>query len=487
VIRVVSRGQRREFNNQGITSTPFKLQEKRPVRDARLENLDVYYDSLQYKGKPAWDQIDGPQGEYLPVRMRQPKFKMAFAKTLCQRVGAKLLGASVFPTLKIEDSPDDEAYLKAIIKEAKLKARLQEPIRRMLGAGSWFTRFYIEDGAFKFQAYPSKHCYPKFQANDDLESITIKYVYEDKTQRNPDGTNVRRWFKMELDAFTETLFDNPEYKPNEEEPIFQIVSQVEHGMGFVQGEWWRTAELAEGKPDGPSLYEDILEFIDELNYSLSQSSQAVQYNQDPQLVFSKMTEAEMGDLIRSSAKSWSLGREGDAKFLESDLNGVKTAIELRDKVKNNIQDITRVVLLDPEKIVGHAQSAKAMEVLHGPMKDLIDELRPVVGESFKRLVVKMAVANMMAAKMGIQAPIMLPPGYRPMSLDADIEWPPIFQQTMEDLQKKISVTSSATGSNIISRETATRFIAKDFGIENVEEEVEKVNTQVNLNPWSGGF
>lgn len=477
----------RAANNIGIVkldvdSDPHKY------RDPELQVLDCYYENTQYAGMPVWDQTEDAAGNWVPVRKRQPRFKIPFAKSLAQRVGAKLVGDSVFPSFSVEDSPDDTAFIKAVIKESKLQSRILEPVRRMVNCGSTFLRFYLSGGAFKVEWFESKYCYPVFQDNGELLLLRYQYIYEDANDKDDNGNPKKKWYRLDLGTMSETLYDNPEYVENEE-PQFQIVEQVDHGMGFVQGEWLRTSEEKDS-PDGYGLCDDLPDFIDELNYSLSQSSQAVGYNQDPQLVLNKMDEDDIANFIRSATKSWNLGREGEAKFLETDLSGVEKAIELRDKVKLNISDITRVVLLDPEKVVGNAQSAKAMEVLYGPLVDLINELRGTLQDSLTKIVVKMSMAVLIASKQGIEVPIEIPKGYIPTSLDLKIDWPPIFQQTMEDLQKKVGVASTAKNSGLISPETAVRYVAKDFGVEDVDAELQKINeakaAEAALNPF-GGF
>jgi hypothetical protein len=253
----------------------------------------------------------------------------------------------------------------------------------------------------------------------------------------------------------------------------------------VQGQWLRTHEDSKD-PDGYGLVSDITDFIDEICYSLSQSSQSVSYNQDPILTFNNMNEEEQDGLIRSVMKAWNLGRDGKAQFLESNLSGVERAGELRDKVTQNIGEITRIVMLDPEKIVGSAQSAKAMEVLHAPLKDLIDELRSAMEGQLKSLVLKIGLSILLANKLGIDTPIDIPEGYVPTSFNIVVSWPPIFQQTMEDLQKKVQVVSAAATASLISRETGTRWLAKDFDIEDIEAEIAKIAAQPVLNPF-GGF
>jgi len=472
-----SRAGEKARNNLGVIDlTANNSQEV--FRDKKLDLYDAYYENRQYKHLPPWDSAN------LNPRQKCPRLKMAFAKTLAQRLTSKLVGASVFPTINIPDSPDDQEFLRAILRESKLRAAILEPTRKMINTGSILFRYYLDGGAIKSEFFDAKYCYPEFQANGELEMVTIKYVFTDEDEKDALGNFVKKWFKLDLMMDREILYDEPEYKQNEE-PEFKIESEVIHDLGFVQAEWMRTCDLP-NSIDGFAMVADLTEFIDEMNYSLSQSSNAISFNQDPQLTFKGMTEDELNDVVKSSMKSWNLGLKGEAGFLESNLAGVQRAMEMRDKVRLNLQDISRIVLLDPDKIVGSAQSAKAMEVLHGPLKDLVDELRTPMEGHIKKLIQKMALTILIANSRGIPVPINIPQGYKPLTLDFEIEWPPIFQQTMEDLQKKVQVVSAATSSNLISRETGTKYLAKDFGVDNVEEEIAKIAAQPVINPF-GGF
>lgn len=485
-----SRSKTRVTSKLGLISLD-RGRETNVYRDKVLQLYDSYYENTQYDGLPSWEQTKDANGDHLSVRKRKPRLRIPFAKTLSQRLASKLIGSSVFPQFSVAENPDDTAFIKAVIRESNIKAHLLEPVRRMLSTGSCFYRFYLSGGAFKCEWFPAKFCYPEFQDNGELLKIEVKYVFDDLEDRDSRGNPKKKWYKLELNTESEILYDNPEYEENVE-PSFSVVDQADHGMGFVQGEWLRTIDDngIKKNPDGYGLICDLMDFIDELNYSLSQSSQSVGYNQDPQLTIKNMDQDEMANLIRSAAKSWNLGRNGEASFLETNLSGVERAIELRDKVRLNIQDISRIVLLDPEKIIGSAQSAKAMEILHGPLKDLIDELRIPMEKMVKNIVLKKSMMILIASRQGIDVPIMMPPGYQPKSLDLETEWPPIFQQTMEDLQKKVQTIGSAKTQGIVSPRTALKFVAKDFGIEDIEAELKEIEAaaaaQAALNPF-GGF
>ena len=476
-----TRSQLKAANNLGVV---LRQEGKNNIRKVELELLDAYYEGRQYVGKAPWNQSEAIDGTYVPVRDRIPPLQFNFAKVMCSRISSKLVGRNAFPKVKIEDDPDTEEFIRVIKQNSRLEAFMIEPVRRMCNAGSVLIRFSIVEGAYKLQFYLAKWCFPEFDAAGNLEFVKIQYVFDDEADLDAKKVPKKKWFRMDLGKMKDVLYDTPEFS-SDAEPRFEVVATANHELGFVQAEWLKTSD----KPnsiDGPSLIEGILPFIDELNYSMSQSSTAIQYNQDPQLMLKNMDEDEVEQLIRSSVKAWNLGREGEAAFLEAGMAGVEAAQEFRDKVRLNVQDIARVVLLDPEKVVGHAQSAKAMEVLHGPMVELIEELRPQLEKGLINFCMKMMLATLIQNQRGAPVPVNIPPGYKPTSLNVTVSWPEIFPPTMEDLRTKVAIATSVTSANIISRETAMKWIAKDFGVEDIEEELNKVDTQKVINPF-GAF
>ena len=453
------------------------------LRNPALDIFDAYYESRQYVSLPPWDSVD-PQAPYVPVRQRQPRHIVNFAKSFAGKVTSKILGQSNFPQFNIEEDPDSEDMVRAIIKASKIRSRLLEPMRRTLNTGSGFVRFSLTAGAFKIEHFNSKNVFPKFLPNGELQEAEIKFVFIDKDDKDDKGTPKKKWFRMVLGELQDILYDNPEFD-EKSEPQFKIVSVADHQLGFVQGEWFRTSEERD-TPDGPSIIQDILGFIDEINYNLSQSSQAVQYNQDPQLIISGMSQDEISELIRSSQRGWNMGQEGKGAFLETGMEGVKRASEFRIDIKTSIQETARMIFLDPEKVVGHAQSAKALEILHAPLIELIDEIRPCFEQRLQSLVLKLTLTNLIVNERGGQPAVIIPPGFQPSSLNISVNWPPIFQMTMKDLADKVGVAVSASNARLISQETALKFVAKDFGVEDIEAERIKIEAQPVFNPF-GGF
>lgn len=471
-------------NNLGKIRVPLPQDADLKFRNTKLEVLDAYYENRQYDHLQPWQDKCDFDGNHMSIYERKPSINAGLATIVCQRVASKLVGKSHFPSFKVEGDDNTNEYLRFILKASNLQYNLLEPVRRMGAAGSCLVRYYFVEGKIQIEHYLSKYCYPVFNSVGELESVTIRYVTQIDDETNEKGEPVYRWFQLKLTETSDIEYNNPLYK-EKEAPRFSVVSEVTHSLGFVQAEWLRIAKV-NGQVDGPSLIYDGLDFFDSINYSLSQSDKAVAYNQDPQLLLNKIDEESVASLIKSAAKGWNLGSEGDARFLEAGMSGVETALEFRDKVKLAMTDLTRVALMDPDKMVAHATSGKALEILSGPFVDLIQEIQSPVEESIKNILVKMAVTNLVIIQRGGQPAVTIPLGFAPSSLIVTVTWPPIFPMTMEDLQKKVAIAVSASSGNIISRETATRYIAKEFGVEDIEDEINKVNTQPILNPF-GSF
>ncbi len=483
----ISRLKRYANNNLGVIMTN-DMSNARIFRKDILDVYDSYYENTQYDEKQDWEQATKSE-QYTPIRDRKPRIIYNVAKLLANKVTAKICGQKTFPKVLVEDDPDDTAFYNTVMKAASLRKNLLEPMKHALISGSVFVRYYLVNGMLEMEWANSKYCYPKFDAVGELEEIEIKYVFEDWEDLKPNGDPKMKWYRLVLTKTSDTLSDNPEYISGAK-PTFTDVEVNEHNLGWVQGEWIATAKN-KFDPDGPSIIGDILGFIDDMNYSLSQSSQAVGYNQEPQLAVKGIDEEELDTLIRSSQKAWNLGREGEAEFVESGLDGVKQATESRGDNRNRMLEVCRMVILDPEKIAGSAQSGKAMELLNEPLVELIDELRTIFEPKFKNLILKMSLTCLVLNEQGQQTMIETPKGFVPGSTDLMFQWPSIFPPTLDDIAKMTTAANTAATANLISRETLTRWLAPVFNIEDIDEELKKIETQPPPpNPFGsfgGGF
>jgi hypothetical protein len=480
-----SRSQKRAENNLGIKHSTLSMTNNEMYRSERLHKICQYIENKQYDHLADWDNCD-ESDQHIPLRKRKPKIIYPFAQLLVERTASKLLGKSTFPKLDIPEDPDTTELMKLVVDSTYMKSTLLKAIETMCAYNSVFVRFKIVGGNLKYEYYNPKYCYPEFDDAGELVKIEIKYVYDDNEDLDDQGNAKKKWYKLELSQMTDTLYDNPEYvaggKPN-----FTPVKSNKHELGFVQGEWIRNGYNRHSPDgDGQSMVEKVFSFIDSICYNLSQSDKAVNYGQDPQLVISGMDDDEIESLIKSSSKGWTLGREGQANFLEIAGSGVQTGKEHRMDIKKDIQDIARVIMLDPEKIVGSAQSAKAMEVLHGPLVEMINQMRPHVERGIIKLLQKSIATLVLMNQRGIPTIFNMPPQYQPASLDITVSWPPIFPLTTQDKQQLISMFIQLSSNNILSRETVLKNLLAqipDIEVDDLELEIQRVNTQQQFNTF----
>jgi hypothetical protein len=453
-------------------------------RRSYLHVLNSYYDDVYYDGMLDWKEAAAEE-EPPSIYKRKPYLRYNLLKLFSSRVSAKLFGADVWPDLNIEDDPNSEMYYKTIIKESMLQSALLSGGKRLPLNGSMLVRFYIASNTFVVESFNANYCYPSFGPAKELLEVEIRYVYVDEQSFDKDGNPIRRWYRAILGQQADVLFDAPEYKPDVE-PVFTPVQVVEHGLGFVQAEWFKTDDVP-NYIDGPSLMGDVVPFLDPINYSLTLSQESTDYNTAPQLGVKGVDEDDVEALKRSNSKAWTLGKNGEAQFIESDMGGVEMSMSMRDKNKTFAQDLTRVTLLDPEKIVGSAQSGKAMEILHGPLVELISELRPQAQKHIKSITIKMAAANLIWFQQSGAAPVLVPQGWFPSTTDFSLNWPPVFPLTTQDKQQLVSLVVAAVNGNVISRRTGVKNLAPYFGVEDVEAELQEIVSQPQLSAPFGAF
>jgi hypothetical protein len=478
----MSRSEKRANNNLGIIQND---QSKRIHRSDKLYKAELYLEGGQYNNLAPWQECCSTE-TYTAIRKRKPSVIFPFAKIYQDRLASKLVGQSTFPKMSVQDDEETTYFLGIVKKASFFEAKMLDAAKLFISYTSCFVRFSLMAGSPKIEVYNSNYCYPEFSDDGQLISVSIKYIYE-TTDIDEAGKPIMKWYRLDLGQESDILYDNPIYVEGQNEPEFSIVNQVDHGLGFVQGEWFRNGETnydIDGH-DYPMACQ-LSGFIDAINYNLSQSDSATSYGLDPQLILKKIEEDELDMLIKSSSKAWALGREGDAAFLEITGSGVATAEKTEQRLMKMAADAARIVFLDPEKTVGSAQSGKAMEVLHSSMVEMINELRPWFEKSMTMLMQKIIATMVIYNQQGAELALVMPPMWQPQSLDITTIWPPIFPLTIQDMQQIVSIGLQASNGNIIARDTAAKWIQSqgvDFGVEDWDLETEKINNQKTF----GGF
>lgn len=477
-----SRTQRRADQNLGVISPHGKISLE--FRSKKLRKYEDYFYNRQHDGKTPWHEAEADQSQYVPINQRKPTIVFPLAEVITSRIASKLFGEDVFPKFMVEDDLEASAALQNMVRGLKLKSYCLDFTKLALALGSVFVRIKVLDEHLSLEHYSSNVCYPEFGADGELEALRVQYVYEDSTKVDEESQEPKKyWFSFLLTKKEDILYNNPEYKEGQP-PEFKVVSKVEHDLGHVQGEWLKLTsdDLA---IDGESKIKNILDLADSISYNLSMSDRATLYGIDPQLILRGMESSELEELIKSKEKSWTLGREGEASFLEIDGAGVVNAGEVELRLQRKAQEITKAIMHDPEKIIGAAQSGKAMEILNAPLLELITELRPMFGEFLQKLTKKILI---MSRDMEVKnaAKWKVPESLDIEELDLNLEWGEIFPPTVQDLGQLAAFYVQLTNGNILSRETALRKLAPYIGIEDVDEEVKKIASQPQLGEMFGG-
>jgi hypothetical protein len=480
-----SRSTKRAMKILGVNQNDSIKSQKKHYRSEKLRVVEKYLEGHQYDGKMDWDTAAQSKDPFIPIRDRKPRVIFPFAKVLQDRLASKLVGKSTFPKFRIEDDEEADYFMGLVKDHSFFAAKMLDIAKDFISYTSVFARFKIIHGSLKIESHNANYCYPELGPDGELESVEIKYVYEtDETDEQ--GKQIKKWYRALLGKETDILFDNPIFEENKQ-PEFEEQERVDHGLGFVQGEWFRYGETTydvDGN-DYPLAYQ-LSGFIDAINYNLSQSDQAASYGMEPQLVLNGITQDQAEELIKSSTRGWILGKEGTASFIETSGSGIQRGKEVRDDQIKLAADCARVVFLDPEKMVGNAQSAKAMEVMHGPLVEMINEMRPWFEKSMIKLMQKLISVLAIYNSQGMELALTMPPKWMPSSLDIKIKWPPVFELTTQDKQQIVAVAIQAASGNIISRATALKWVQEqgvDFGVDDIEMETQIINGQQQFNSF----
>ena len=249
-----------------------------------------------------------------------------------------------------------------------------------------------------------------------------------------------------------------------------------------------------GQEDGDPDCQGAWQSFDTIDRLLAQMNKALLLNLDPTLVL-KIDPKELlalgGSVRKGSDNALYVGANGAAVYLEMLASGVEAAHKLIDRLKQNILDVTRCVLADPEKLSGAAQSAKAMEYIYASMLEQADEFRSQWGDC--GVIPILRLAEMMARKYhGIE----VQQGDKTVVMELDLpkkadgsprvlgpggwirlKWGPYFAPTENDKSMQVTTLVAAKTSELIDSETAINQAAPIFGVQDAAAMVAKIEKQ----------
>ena len=371
----------------------------------------------------------------------------------------------------IVEEEDKQQQIDQKIEDMQLWSILDSALPSYFANGSMFLFFNQKtDGDIDIKFFNTKYCFPKFDDNGDLESVKVRYIYETEEFNPRTKEKVWRWYQYKFHKDVNVSYDNPIFdKAQTQIPKFKIEKTDKHNNGYVQGEWIKTSHDFESN-DGESFLEGKLDALDCMNYLLSGLYSSTVTNLFPPLHAQNVTPDEIVDALRDlkDQNIQSPGSdiiitptsESNLHFLEPSLNGTRNGYTFNEEFKRYIQQMFSTVLLDPENVAPHANSGRALESLYKPVVQYVNCRRPLLKKGICNFLKKVEPFT----------------GLEKGTFDkAKKVWGSIFSDTIDDISKRISNIVQLYTSQMISLETALNSIAKDVGIENVPNELKKVD------------
>jgi hypothetical protein len=483
-----------------------------------LDRQESYFRATQDTGKRYnWDgQIDvGAEatirpGWVVPYHQRRPTCRYDMAKLIVRRTTSMVFGQDRFPEIRIEGDPEAEDYAQALATEARLAVKMGEA-RNLGGAvGTAVLTFGFRDGLPRVHVHNAKHILVlQWDDFDERRPAVVLKAYSSPRQVY-DAAEKRTKRKEYWTVTVWTMNDETIWRDIPEEvaalPNWQMwprASYHVHGYGFCPVYWIQNRPCSE-EVDGEGDYEGQETTLDEINRLLSATTKGTIANVDPTLVVKMDPAQNTGEVFKGSSNA--LFSPGGAEYLELKGTAVQTAERQLERLRAYVLDVAGVVMADPEKLAGAAQSAKALEILYQPMLANCDELREQYGEhGIKPMLRDMlrvaraflsAPAVTLADGSTVQSKVILPPkvettvnddGSETVTItertpgtseNISLNWRPYFAATWDDIVKAATGIKTANGGRpTISQRTGVQAIAPLLGVKNVDAEMAQIEEE----------
>jgi hypothetical protein len=408
------------------------------ARYAALKQLQEYFDSKQYAGRPDfWTGIKGTGGEPVPLRERAPCINYPLAKNAVRQTVRFMLGEGRWPALRVEHGEGDEGAeapepdgeeedgadlglseaeaetLKAGLDELVEKSGLPTVFRRLvergLATGTSVGVFTIRRGRFSVELPHARDCWPTFESDDPtLGVIRLTWAYRYRKQV-PEGDQLVTktfWFRRDFDAEATLIYPPVEETTDGKTPQWAAPRAEPHGLGFCPVLWFRNGDHGNADVDGVSLYDGLLNELDAVNLALSQRHRGIHYHGSPQPWETGVEPGDGPEATGRKAGSFSpddtAGRQSHGKVSEKarkqgpdkmwSYQGDNVKVGLLeatgstfDATSKHVEDVRGraleamgVVIFNAEatmQLGGSDMSAKLLRLIYAPLLALVADLR----------------------------------------------------------------------------------------------------------------
>lgn len=481
----------------------------RSPRQQRLDKLMSFYDCEQYAArKVAWDgsqhvgqferdtiALAGyvPPGFYvangqtIPIQFRRPTTPYHLARVIIDRFTSLVFSEDRHPRVMLQSDAQSDALVQAVVKEGKLWPTMTQ-VRMFGGAtGTSVFGFKLLSGRPVYEVLDPRWCTPTWLDRPNLVLKSLEYCYpfveEVKVGRNVE--QVEMWHRRVIDMNSDIVFEPMIIDDEDDVPIiWRKANVVAHGLGFCPIVWIQNTPKPtdiDGDPDCVGAF-DLFESIDRLS---SQSDRALIANLDPTMVIA--SDGKMGEIRKGSDNAVKVMKGDTVTYLEITAAGISAAEKKIENYRGQALEVTQCVLENPGASGGTPRTATEVNRVYSTMLAKAGILRTQYGAAITRAVnmtivgIKRVTGQRVTSAGLTRGVLVLPTGDdgKPLELGpgpyrSTMKWPPYFDKSPDDTQKATNTAVIAKAGGLIDQETAVRYVADDFGVEDVKAMVAKV-------------
>lgn len=537
---------------KGSVQAERTLRANLPPRYWKLDRLERYVDGTQYEGRPDWFN---PQ-EDVPLLERKPAIVYPIVASAIRSNVDLIFGEGRFPDICCEaeesvafddrfslsdtDRASLESFVRAVVKQARLASIARESLEAAQGCGSAVAIACIRNGRFAVETTRTKWCSVEFEPNNArrVARLEIRYPYLEqyRDERSQEWAVRCMLYRRVIDATSDVTFlpieaDESGQEPGKKDWRVDRSKSTDHGLGFCPVVWYRflPKSTTVAEVDGHAIHENLLDEIDQLNFSLSQKHRAALYCSDPQFIETGVSKdenpSEMGRVARAviltdehgsrfgvqgprparkkgPGQVWRYEAEGSKAYMLCLPGDALKATEdnCRD-LRSKIAEGLSVNFTDADNMRITADlSGRALRELHKRQLERCDAIRQDFGDNFllplidiqlrmtTRLNAKTGVyigglANAAAVAGRFEQPVMAPDGtlydewFTP---GLDLKWPLYFSPSDAEQRAIVENAVMLLKDGVITKRTAVGMVKDIAKVGNVDAylvELEKESAQ----------
>ena len=433
----------------------------------------------------------GNPNDKVPLRMRRPDTKFPMGGPIVEQFSDLLFSEDRRPKPQSANKKD-QSYIRGQLQLSSFWEEVCIDLRDMGGStGSVGLAFHYEEGELKFTILDARYTTPKFKKKNclDVESVTIMFLYdtvEMKAKKDSHGktyqkpTTVTRWFKREISAEADIMYDNPEYKKGEA-PSFKVERKVSLPFRDCPVVWFHNIPLR-GEFDGLPDYHLSKSLFRKIDTILSQVSKGTAYNVDPTVHIA--TDRQVDKLVTGSFDSIKTEANGKVNLLELRGDGIRTAMDVCEKYEQKAQLLSRCVIVAPETNDRDRVTATEIGRRDMAMFARASRLRGSYGKGLQRLfrllcqsafdfqkgsIVEDEDGQVLTVRQVIEAPEgfeAMPASDRP---NFTLRWGRYYQPSPAELKLIIEALAMARSAKLLDLETCIEMLSQYIAYKDPEE------------------